>query len=377
MGEAYLRLVGLRKSYDGVHNAVEEVSMDIERGEFVTFLGPSGSGKTTTLTMIAGFEDVTSGQILLDGRDLSNLRPWKRNIGMVFQNYALFPHLTVADNVAFPLRMRGWPKPERRQRVGEMLDLVGLHMFAERYPRELSGGQQQRVALARGLVFSPDVVLLDEPLGALDKNLREQMQIEIKRIHREVGITTIYVTHDQTEAMTMSDRIAVFSNGRVEQIAAPLDIYHTPATRHVAGFVGETNLMLGRVTEKEGCLQVAELGLIKVPPHRNRHEAVTEYDVIVRPEHMKVVRGSEACDLNTFEMTVETVINYGDRLTLVGSKGGLPIRVRLNSLDNLPLEGEVLVFGWCPKDTHLIPRQPAGDRSQDRSPLRTVAGALY
>ncbi|MBV9784158.1 MAG: ABC transporter ATP-binding protein [Acidisphaera sp.] len=351
--------------------------MDIERGEFVTFLGPSGSGKTTTLTMIAGFEDVTSGQILLDGRDLSNLRPWKRNIGMVFQNYALFPHLTVADNVAFPLRMRGWPKPERRQRVGEMLDLVGLHMFAERYPRELSGGQQQRVALARGLVFSPDVVLLDEPLGALDKNLREQMQIEIKRIHREVGITTIYVTHDQTEAMTMSDRIAVFSNGRVEQIAAPLDIYHTPATRHVAGFVGETNLMLGRVTEKEGCLQVAELGLIKVPPHRNRHEAVTEYDVIVRPEHMKVVRGSEACDLNTFEMTVETVINYGDRLTLVGSKGGLPIRVRLNSLDNLPLEGEVLVFGWCPKDTHLIPRQPAGDRSQDRSPLRTVAGALY
>jgi len=377
VGEAYLRLVGLRKSYDGVHNAVEEVSMDIERGEFVTFLGPSGSGKTTTLTMIAGFEDVTSGQILLDGRDLSNLRPWKRNIGMVFQNYALFPHLTVADNVAFPLRMRGWPKPERRQRVGEMLDLVGLHMFAERYPRELSGGQQQRVALARGLVFSPDVVLLDEPLGALDKNLREQMQIEIKRIHREVGITTIYVTHDQTEAMTMSDRIAVFSNGRVEQIAAPLDIYHTPATRHVAGFVGETNLMLGRVTEKEGCLQVAELGLIKVPPHRNRHEAVTEYDVIVRPEHMKVVRGSEACDLNTFEMTVETVINYGDRLTLVGSKGGLPIRVRLNSLDNLPLEGEVLVFGWCPKDTHLIPRQPAGDRSQDRSPLRTVAGALY
>jgi len=357
--ESYLRLIGLRKSYDGIHYAVEEVSMDIQKGEFVTFLGPSGSGKTTTLTMIAGFEEVTSGQILLDGKDLSNLRPWKRNIGMVFQNYALFPHMSVADNVGFPLRMRGWTREKRRERVAEMLNLVGLNTLAARYPRELSGGQQQRVALARGLVFEPDVVLLDEPLGALDKNLREQMQIEIKRIHSEVGITTIYVTHDQTEAMTMSDRIAVFSNGRVEQLAAPLDIYHRPATLHVASFVGETNIMLGKATGQNGVLEVTELGLVRVEFNQNWDQNIAEYDVIVRPEHMKVLGDSEPSNLNRFELVVNTVINYGDRLTLVGSKGSLPMRVRLDSPSELPRRGDVIIIGWSPADTHLIPRRPS------------------
>ncbi|HET7255663.1 MAG TPA: ABC transporter ATP-binding protein, partial [Xanthobacteraceae bacterium] len=222
----YLRLREVVKSYDGKTNAVDDVSIDIERGEFVTFLGPSGSGKTTTLLMIAGFETPTGGVIELDGRDLTLSKPYERNIGMVFQNYALFPHMTAAKNVLFPLKMRGFPKRDMTVRVERMLELVGLSRFAERYPRELSGGQQQRVALARGLVFNPDVLLLDEPLGALDKNLREQMQVEIKRIHREIGITMIYVTHDQTEAMTMSDRVAVFCNGKVEQIASPLEVYN-------------------------------------------------------------------------------------------------------------------------------------------------------
>ncbi len=229
MAAAYLRLRNVVKSYDGKTNAVDDITIDITRGEFVTFLGPSGSGKTTTLMMIAGFETPTSGVIDLDGRDLVLSRPYERNIGMVFQNYALFPHMTAAKNVLFPLKMRRFPREDMQARVGKILDLVGLSRFADRYPRELSGGQQQRVALARGLVFNPDVLLLDEPLGALDKNLREQMQVEIKRIHREVGITMIYVTHDQTEAMTMSDRVAVFCNGKVEQVGSPLEVYNRPA----------------------------------------------------------------------------------------------------------------------------------------------------
>jgi ABC-type Fe3+/spermidine/putrescine transport system ATPase subunit len=229
----YLCLRNLIKSYDGKTNAVDDVTIDIERGEFITFLGPSGSGKTTTLMMIAGFETPTSGMIELAARDLALSKPYQRNIGMVFQNYALFPHMTAAKNVIFPLKMRRFPRADMQVRAEKILALVGLSRFADRYPRELSGGQQQRVALARGLVFNPDVLLLDEPLGALDKNLREQMQVEIKRIHREVGITMIYVTHDQTEAMTMSDRVAVFSNGRIEQVGSPLDVYNKPVNRFV------------------------------------------------------------------------------------------------------------------------------------------------
>ena len=243
----YLRLREVAKSYDGRTNAVDDVSIDIGRGEFVTFLGPSGSGKTTTLLMIAGFETPTGGVIELGGHDLTLSKPYERNIGMVFQNYALFPHMTAAKNVLFPLKMRHFPKRDMQARAERMLELVGLSRFAERYPRELSGGQQQRVALARGLVFNPDVLLLDEPLGALDKNLREQMQVEIKRIHREIGITMIYVTHDQTEAMTMSDRVAVFSNGKVEQIGSPLEVYNRPANRFVGEFIGDSNFFAGRV----------------------------------------------------------------------------------------------------------------------------------
>jgi putative spermidine/putrescine transport system ATP-binding protein len=262
---AYLRLREVVKSYDGRTNAVDDVSIAVERGEFITLLGPSGSGKTTTLLMIAGFENPTSGVIELDGHDLVLSKPYERNIGMVFQNYALFPHMTAAKNVLFPLKMRRFPKQDIKARAERMLELVGLRRFADRYPRELSGGQQQRVALARGLVFNPDVLLLDEPLGALDKNLREHMQVEIKRIHREVGITMIYVTHDQTEAMTMSDRIAVFCNGKVEQVGSPLDVYNRPANRFVGEFIGDSNFLAGRVDQsRPGWIELSGIGPVRV-----------------------------------------------------------------------------------------------------------------
>src|SRR5438876_8186198 len=236
--------------------------------------------------MIAGFEEPTSGIIELGGENLARRKPWERNIGVVFQNYALFPHMTVARNVAFPLRMRGFPRGQQAARVRDILTLVGLSGYAERYPRELSGGQQQRVALARGLVFNPDVLLLDEPLGALDKNLREQMQVEIKRIHREIGITMIYVTHDQTEAMTMSDRIAVFCNGKIEQIGSPLDVYNRPANRFVGEFIGDSNFLPGRVDRsRPGWVELAAIGPVRVAQQAMLPPG--DVDVIIRPERLR------------------------------------------------------------------------------------------
>src|ERR1700730_8119898 len=263
----YLCLRNVIKSYDGRTNDVDDITIEIERGEFITFLGPSGSGKTTTLMMIAGFETPTDGVIELAGHDLALSKPYQRNIGMVFQNYALFPHMTATKNGIFPLKMRRFPRADMQARAEEILALVGLSRFADRYPRELSGGQQQRVALARGLVFNPDVLLLDEPLGALDKNLREQMQVEIKRIHREVGITMIYVTHDQTEAMTMSDRVAVFRDGRIEQLASALEVFHRPANRFVAEFIGDSNFFAGRADPaRPGTIELEKIGPVRVLP---------------------------------------------------------------------------------------------------------------
>ena len=244
-----MHLRDLRKSFGSVA-AVDHVSLTIERGEFVTLLGPSGSGKTTTLMMIAGFEYPTSGDILIGGESVVSMPPSKRNIGMVFQNYSLFPHMTVFENIAFPLRMRKVQESEIRKKVMKALELVQLHDYPSRYPRQLSGGQQQRIALARALVFDPPILLMDEPLGALDKNLREYMQLEIKSIQRQLKITTIYVTHDQQEALTMSDRIAVMNHGRIEQVGSPEEVYEKPCNRFVAGFVGESNFLKGRIIER-------------------------------------------------------------------------------------------------------------------------------
>jgi putative spermidine/putrescine transport system ATP-binding protein len=351
----YLRLRSVVKSYDGKSNAVDDISIDIARGEFLTFLGPSGSGKTTTLMMIAGFEHPSSGVIELDGRDLTLSKPYQRNIGMVFQNYALFPHMTAAKNVVFPLRMRHFPRAEIDARAKKILDLVGLSRFADRYPRELSGGQQQRVALARGLVFNPDVVLLDEPLGALDKNLREQMQVEIKRIHREVGITMIYVTHDQTEAMTMSDRVAVFHNGRLEQVGSPLAVYNRPANRFVGEFIGDSNFFAGRIDPAQpGIVELAGIGPMRVADA----PASGEVDVMIRPERLRLrATGETNGPGNIFEMTVDDIINYGDSILAIGKTHGLPLRARIaGNVPDAVHPGSNVKLAWSPADAHVLVR---------------------
>ena len=239
--QSFISFAGVSKSYDGLHSVVEGLDLDVARGEFVSLLGPSGSGKTTTLMMLAGFESPTRGEIRLNGKRLDDKPPHQRDIGMVFQNYALFPHMTIAQNVAFPLSVRKIGRSEQKARVARALEMVELPHLAARRPAQLSGGQQQRVALARALVFEPSVVLMDEPLGALDKRLRETMQYEIMRLHRELSLTVVYVTHDQNEALTMSDRVAVFSDGRIQQAATPTELYENAANAFVANFVGENN----------------------------------------------------------------------------------------------------------------------------------------
>ncbi len=251
VGQGAIELRGVTKRY-GDERVVDAISATIRPGEFFSLLGPSGSGKTTTLLMIAGFAPVDEGQILLDGADISAVPPQKRSFGMVFQNYAIFPHLNVYENVAFPLRARRVPDGEIRERVDAALALVRLERFADRYSRQLSGGQQQRVAIARAIVFHPSVVLMDEPLGALDKNLRYQMQVEIKEIQRRLGMTVVYVTHDQEEAMNMSDRIAIMSNGRIAQLGPPAEVYERPQDIFTARFLGEANLIEGTVEETAG-----------------------------------------------------------------------------------------------------------------------------
>jgi len=250
--DAFVVFDRVQKSYDGEVLVVKDLNLKIAKGEFVTMLGPSGSGKTTCLMMLAGFEVATHGDILLGGRPINNIPPHKRGIGMVFQNYALFPHMTVGENLSFPLEVRGQGKAEREKKVRDVLNMVQMGDFLNRRPAQLSGGQQQRIALARALVFDAELVLMDEPLGALDKQLREHMQYEIKHLHEQLGITVVYVTHDQSEALTMSDRVAVFENGRIQQLATPDDLYERPENAFVAQFIGENNQLGGVVKAVEG-----------------------------------------------------------------------------------------------------------------------------
>jgi putative spermidine/putrescine transport system ATP-binding protein len=349
----HLSIDNVSKSYDGRTRAVDDVSLGIEKGEFVTFLGPSGSGKTTTLMMIAGFERPTEGSISIAGRPIDPVPPHRRNIGMVFQNYALFPHMSVARNVGYPLRMRRRPRKEIDQRVEQILEIVGLTPFAAAEPRNLSGGQQQRVALARALVFEPDVLLLDEPLGALDKNLREQMQIEIRRIHRTLGVTTVYVTHDQTEAMTMSDRIVVFNAGRIEQVSAPLDIYRRPETPFVAGFVGDNNVFAARAVNPEhGLFEVEGVGLVTAKaPNIAKDSRVF---LAVRPETIERSGQPESLSPNGFAFEVSGVVNYGDSVLLHGTINSRPIKIRLSAAEasNVRERDEIKVQ-WRAEDVHV------------------------
>ena len=351
----YLQLSGVNKTF-GSFTALEEIDLDVEKGEFVTFLGPSGSGKTTTLMIIAGFEDATRGAITIEGQSLAGLAPQERNIGIVFQNYALFPHKTAEENVYFPLQMRGVSKAEGLEKAREMLELVGLEGFAHRYPKELSGGQQQRVALARALVFEPDLLLLDEPLGALDKNLREQMQIEIKRIQKRLGVTTIFVTHDQTEAMSMSDRIVVFSDGNIEQAAAPLDVYHRPSSRFVADFIGESNLLEGRI--RDAAAGVADCPVLgEVRYSRDGLPTLSDGDevaLLIRPEHLKLSRQPLEGRMNA-PMTVETIVNYGDNALVIGRHGETQIRVRVPGADVVILkEGDDCQVSWTEDNVFVL-----------------------
>jgi putative spermidine/putrescine transport system ATP-binding protein len=282
---------GVRKTYDGETLVVKQLDLDIERGEFLTLLGPSGSGKTTCLMMLAGFEFPTSGEIWLDGTLLNKVPPHKRNIGMVFQNYALFPHLTVEQNVGYPLTVRKLSASERAARVNHALKMVRMESFAKRYPAQLSGGQQQRIALARALVFEPKLVLMDEPLGALDKQLREHMQYELKSLHEKLGVTFVYVTHDQSEALTMSDRVAVFDKGIVQQLDTVDNLYESPCNEFVANFIGDSNRLRGTIVASDGALcefQLADGTRLK---GRNVSGAQPGTSAIacIRPERMRVV----------------------------------------------------------------------------------------
>jgi putative spermidine/putrescine transport system ATP-binding protein len=285
-----LELKSIKKAYGSVV-AVENVNIELGHGEFLTLLGPSGSGKTTTLAMVAGLQIPTAGQILLDGNPIERLPPYRRNIGMVFQSYALFPHMTVLRNVAFPLEMRGVDKRNINKQVAEVLELVGLDDCGRRYPHELSGGQQQRVALARALVFHPPLLLMDEPLGALDKKLKGQMQLEIMRLHRDLGISIIYVTHDQEEALVMSDRIAVFRDGGIQQIGQPQELYERPMTRFVAGFLGESNFFSGTIKATDGEICVLDSNHGAIRGRNTGGLALGDKAIVaVRPEHVTIAR---------------------------------------------------------------------------------------
>lgn len=337
--DQYVRFINVKKSYDQKNLVVKDFSLDIRKGEFVTLLGPSGSGKTTCLMMLAGFEDVTSGTIQIDGRSVQDVAPYHRNIGMVFQHYALFPHMTIGDNLAYPLKVRKLPADEVKRKVKEALALVELQDFAGRYPGQLSGGQKQRVALARSLIFEPSIVLMDEPLGALDKNLREHMQYEIKRLHEQLGFTAIYVTHDQTEALTMSDRIAVFNDGVVQQCSTPSALYETPANSFVADFIGENNHIHGTVAERDDQTAVITLSRgdrvralnINCPP-------VGEPCILsVRPENLFLATDGQTLD-NVITAEFITRLYVGDAIRyFFRMSDGSELMVKVLNDQNAPL----------------------------------------
>ncbi|WP_288585580.1 ABC transporter ATP-binding protein [uncultured Methylobacterium sp.] len=337
---------------------VRRLNLSIRQGEFLTLLGPSGSGKTTSLMMLAGFETPTAGSILLDGRPIEKLPPHKRNIGVVFQNYALFPHMTVAENVAFPLEMRGIRGGKARERVVRALDMVKMQSFAERKPAQLSGGQQQRIALARAMVFEPSLVLMDEPLGALDKQLREHMQLEIKHLHERLGITVVYVTHDQSEALTMSDRIAVFNDGVIQQLGTPAEIYGAPATPFVAQFIGDNNAVHGRVDTLQAGRCLVRIGddtcVEAVPVAGLTPGAATILSI--RPERIRI--GATGDVPSVIEAEVREVIYHGDHVRVrVAALGveALVIKVAQGTSPTVGLApGQRIAIGWRPEDCHAL-----------------------
>ena len=353
----FVKFEKVDKSYDGKVLVVKDLNLDIAEGEFITMLGPSGSGKTTCLMMLAGFETPTNGEIFLDKNPISNIPPHKRGIGMVFQNYALFPHMTVYENLAFPLKVRKINKDDIDKKVDKALSMVSLSGFENRMPGQLSGGQQQRVAVARALVFDPKVVLMDEPLGALDKNLRESMQYEIKHIHESIGVTVVYVTHDQSEALTMSNRIAVFNDGKVQQLSSPDKLYEEPVNSFVAEFIGENNTFAGEVTnfQKDQCKVKLSNGSEIIANPISVKSNGDKTTVSLRPERA-LINSKNKMD-NNFKGRIEEVIYHGDhtrvRIDLLGNKEFI-LKVP-NSSANMDIKmGNQINVSWNSHDARAL-----------------------
>ncbi len=360
----YVEYRKVSKSYDGKTTVVDRVDLDIRKGEFLTLLGPSGSGKTTCLMMLAGFETATEGEIRIDGRSIHTLPPRKRGIGMVFQNYALFPHMTVGANLAFPLEVRGMDRAACRERVERALRLVRLEGYEERRPGQLSGGQQQRVAIARALVFDPELVLMDEPLGALDRRLREEMQYEIRRIHKTLGVTVVYVTHDQQEAMVMSDRIAVLRDGRIEQVADPETLYEEPQRSFVARFIGENNRLYGTVRDVTGEICEVAVGgevvrAIRIAPCR-AGDATT---LSIRPERVAVTP-EPGLYTNELDAVIEDITFLGDYLRIrVSVCGTSDFVIKIPNIvgHGALLTGDRIRIGWTPTDCRVLDPEREGE----------------
>jgi spermidine/putrescine ABC transporter ATP-binding subunit len=349
---ASLEARGLSKAFGGAR-VVSDVSFRVEGGALLTLLGPSGSGKTTTLRMIAGFEDPDAGQILVADEDITERPAHRRNIGVVFQQYALFPHLTVAQNVAYPLEMRRYGRAEIRSRVGAALDLVRLQGYETRYPRQLSGGQQQRVALARAIVFEPPVLLMDEPLGALDKRLRETMQVEVRRLQQQLGITTVSVTHDQVEALVMSDLIAVMDGGVLHQLASPLEVYQRPATQFVADFIGESNLLVGALSEAaDGALTFTTAKGLRIQTEGSAGAT----HLIIRPEHVRIGPDAERA-ANRYAAEVLEALYVGDlvKYRVVAETGDeLWAKTLAPATGQRWSKGQRVTVGWEPGDSLTV-----------------------
>lgn len=351
----YVAFIGVGKSYDAATLSVRNVDLAVRRGEFFTLLGPSGSGKTSCLMMLAGFERPTVGEIRLAGRSLASVAPYDRNIGVVFQSYALFPHMTVAENVAFPLTVRKLSKSEIERRTKWILGMVRLDELSARHPSQLSGGQQQRVALARALVFNPDLVLMDEPLGALDRQLREHLQIEIRRIQQEIGATVIFVTHDQGEALSMSDRVAVFNKGEVQQADTPRAVYHKPANAFVAGFVGDSMSLSGLIVERQGeeiALDVQGLGRVRgigVDTGRAGDRA----KMILRPENLRLSGDREAAE-NVVTVRVASVVFFGQYVRVnLAHASGATFFTDIRASDPIPKTNSEIQLRWSVQGTRV------------------------